>query len=145
MPVITDSPITLNTEYLSTFSLAAQQNAYPLFHSIRLNYSAFNPQPTEEPAPLRKLVIRLTSTPDFFTPEEWLVDEITPSQSITLQQRPLNIPLDLLFKLTEEMKLVVTFTISSTEAPFNVYLKKEILITVLPANFWGGESRQLHL
>ncbi len=141
-PVITNSPITLYVDYLSNFSLAAQQNAYPLFRSIRLNYPTPDTDPTEDLKPICKLILKLSTAPDLFALEEWPIDEIRPGQAITIQQRPLNIPHNILFELTEEMKLVVTLTVSSAETPDTIYLRKEIIITVLPANFWGGESRQ---
>jgi very-short-patch-repair endonuclease len=142
LSVIKESPITLQVDHISTFSLAAQQNSYPLFRNIRLNYPAIDGEFTEDLVPLRNLVITLTTASDLFTPEEWPVDEIRSGQTITLQQRPLNIPHKILFELTEEMQLGVVLTVTTSYDPDIVYLRKNISITVLPANFWGGESRQ---
>ena len=141
-PVITNSLIKLDVDYLSTFSLAAEQNAYQLFRSIRLSYYTPDTEPTEYLNPICNLVVKLSTVSDFFALEEWRIDEIRPGQAITLQKRPLNIPHNKLFKLTEEMKLAVTLTVSSAEVPDTTYLKEERIITVLPANYWGGETRQ---
>ncbi len=143
-PIITESPVALYIEHLSTFSLAAQQNAYPLFRSLRL-YRVPDSDLPHDLIPLRDLVVRLTVVPQFFTPEEWPVDEINPGQTISLQQRPLNIPHNILFDLTEEITLAATLTVCSSDDPNVVYWRKDISITVLPANYWGGESRQPEL
>lgn len=144
-PVITESQLTLNAEHLSTFSLAAQQNAYPLFRSLRLHYQVSDDDAPQDLSPLRDFIVRLTAKPEFFVAEEWFVDEINPGQTISLQQRPLSIPHNVLFELTEEITLTVTLTVYPSNEPNAVYWRKDILITVLPANYWGGESRQPEL
>ncbi|XZZ31021.1 hypothetical protein ACJJIO_19840 [Microbulbifer sp. TRSA005] len=98
--------VQLKIDHLSTFSLAAQQNAYPIFRSISL-YAPTAPEEPVENAPialLKNLVVTLRSDPEIFAPEEWSIDEIRPGQAISLQKRPLNVPHDLLFNLTEELK-----------------------------------------
>ena len=134
----------LEIDYNTTFSLAAQQNAYPLFRSIRLYYQSDNDIP-QSLSPLRDLVVRLTVEPEFFAVEEWLVNEINPGQIVSLQKRPLSIPHNILFELTEEIKLTGTLTVCPSGNPDVVYWKKDISITVLPANYWGGEDRQPEL
>jgi len=142
LSVIKGSPITLQVDHISTFSLAAQQNSYPLFHSIRLSYPMLDNATSEDLVPLRKLVVTLKTASNLFEPEEWPIDEIRPGQTVTLQQRPLNLPHNTLFELTEEMKLGVVLSVCDETNFDNVYLRKDILITVLPASYWGGESRQ---
>ena len=140
-------------EFSSTFSLAAQQNAYPLFRSIRLHYDVSNDSAddntVEEIPPLRNLVVRLTAESEVFATEEWIIDEINPNQTVSLPEKNLNIPYDFLSKLTEERRLVATLTVSpandSINNSDNVYLKEEKIITILPENYWGGESRQPEL
>lgn len=132
----------LKADNLSTFSLAAQQNAYPLFRNLSLHYPSLGGELSENQRPLSQLVVKLTSEPELFSREEWPIDEIRPGQVISLQQRPLNIPYDVLFNLTEEMRVSITLTTYSLDDPDNVLATKEISIAVLPANFWGGESRQ---
>ena len=144
-PVITESPVALYVEHLSTFSLAAQQNAYPLFRSLRLHYQVSDNDIPQDLNPLRDLVVRLTAAPEFFAAEEWPVDEINPGQTISLQQRPLSIPHNILFELTEEITLTGTLTVFPSDNPDVVYWRKDISITVLPANYWGGENRQPEL
>ncbi len=96
-------------------------------------------------SPLRDLVVRLTAVPEFFAAEEWPVDEINPGQTISLQQRPLSIPHNVLFELTEEITLTGRLTVCPSDDPNVVYWRKDISIAVLPANYWGGESRQPEL
>lgn len=132
----------LKVDHISTFSLAAQQNAYPLFRTIYLNYPVLNGDLPETQAPLKNLVVKLSSEPEIFAQEEWPVDEIQPGQAISLQKRPLNVPHDFLFNLTEALKVSVTLSVSSIDNPEAHLTTEEVSIDVLPANFWGGESRQ---
>ncbi len=134
--------IQLKVDHISTFSLAAQQNAYPLFRRICLHYPVLHGDLPETQLPLKNLVIKLSSEPEIFAPEEWPVDEIRPGQTISLQKRPLNTPNDFLFKLTEELKISITLSVSSIDNPEEHLTTEEVSIDVLPANFWGGESRQ---
>ncbi len=137
-----EQKLKIKAEHLSTFSLAAQQNAYPLFRNLSLHYTTLESDLAEDHGPLRQLVVKLTSEPELFSSEEWPIDEIRSGQVISLQQRPLSIPHDVLFNLTEEMRVSVILTAYYLDDPENVLTTKMISIAVLPANFWGGESRQ---
>lgn len=137
-----EQQLKIKVEHLSTFSLAAQQNAYPLFRNLSLHYPTLDSDSSQELGPLRRLVVKLTSGSELFSPEEWSIDEIRPGQAISLQKRPLNIPHNVLFNLTEEMRVSITLTAYSLDDPENVLVTNDISIAVLPANFWGGESRQ---
>ena len=132
----------VNAEHLSTFSLAAQQNAYPLFRNLSLHYSTLDSDSSEDHEPLRQLVVKLTSEPELFSSQEWPIDEIRAGQVISLQQRDLNIPHSVLFNLTEEMRVSISLTAYSIDEPENLLTKKTISVAVLPADFWGGETRQ---
>tara|TARA_R110001592_G_scaffold260282_1_gene524769 strand:+ start:94311 stop:100136 length:5826 start_codon:yes stop_codon:yes gene_type:complete len=132
----------IKAEHLPTFSLAAQQNAYPLFRSLSLHYPFLDNELSETQRPLSRLVVKLASDPEIFFPEEWPIDEIRPGQVISLQLRPLNVPHDLLFNLTEEIKVSIILKVYSLDDPEEVLAARDISIAVLPANFWGGESRQ---
>lgn len=135
----------IKADNLSTFSLAAQQNSYPLFRDLSLHYPTIEGELSYDQRPLSQLVIKLTSEPELFSPEEWPIDEIRPGQVISLQKRPLSIPHNTLFNLTEEMITSISLTVYFVDAPENVLTTKKIQISVLPANFWGGESRQPEL
>jgi very-short-patch-repair endonuclease len=137
-----EAQLNINSEHLHTFSLAAQQNAYPLFRSLSLHYPILGNELLETKRPLSRLVVKLSSDPEIFSPEEWPIDEIRPGQTISLQQRPLNVPHDHLFNLTEEIKVSIILKVCSLDEPEEVLTTKDISIAVLPANFWGGESRQ---
>lgn len=110
--------------------------------NLSLHYPALDSQLSKDNKPVRKLVVKLISEPGFFSPEEWQIDEIRSGQIISLQQRPLNIPHDVLFHLTEEMRVSITLTAYSLDDPDKILSKNIISVSVLPANFWGGESRQ---
>ncbi|MFA0792314.1 DUF4011 domain-containing protein [Microbulbifer echini] len=136
--------VQLKIDHLSTLSLAAQQNAYPIFRSISLYAPTAPEEPVENApiAPLKNLVVTLRSDPEIFVPEEWSIDEIHPGQAISLQKRPLNVPHDLLFNLTEEMKVSVSLSVNLRDNTDEALTTSGFTIDVLPANFWGGESRQ---
>ena len=133
----------IKADYLSTFSLAAQQNAYPLFRNLSLHYppSVENEQSPEN-KPLNQLIVKVTSDPEIFSPDEWHIDEIRSGQVITLPQKPLKTSHNLLSNLTEEMQISITLSVSTLDEPNIVLATKEISLAVLPADFWGGESRQ---
>lgn len=141
---ITVPKLEVQAEHLSTFSLAAQQNAYRLFRNLSLHYP-LDTESLEAQNPLRQLVVKLTSDPEIFATEEWDIDEIRPGQSVSLRQQPLDISYDFLSTLTEEVRTLITLTVCALDEPDNVFATKEISVAVLPANFWGGESRQPEL
>lgn len=137
-----ESKLKLKSEHLSTFSLAAQQNAYPLFRNLSLHYPILGDESLEHQGPLKHLFVKLSADPEIFSTEEWSIDEIRPGQGISLQQRPLKVSHDFLFNLTEEIKVSITIAVCSLNEPKIPLTTKDISIAVLPANFWGGESRQ---
>ncbi len=134
--------LSLRVDHLATFSLAAQQNAYPLFKNIGLQYPLLDCELPQKQKPFRRLAVQLTCSPEIFVPEEWSIDEIRPGQAISLQQRLLNIKDNILFTLTEELTVSITLTVYDVDKPTNILAKRDISVAVLPANFWGGESRQ---
>ncbi len=136
------SELQINSDFLSSFSLAAQQNAYPLLRNLSLHYPDLEDKLPEDCPVFKQLVVELTSDSELFAKEEWPIDEIRRGQVIPLQKKPLNISHDVLFNLTEEMKVLFTIKVYSQESPKNILTSKDITIDVLPANFWGGESRQ---
>ncbi len=142
VPIESKPAVQLNVDHTSTFSLAAQQNAYPLFRTMSLYYPALSSDILNTQPPLKNLIVKLSSEPEIFASEEWLVDEIRPGQGISLQKRPLNVPHDFLFNLTEELKVSIRLSVATADKPEVNIVTEDFLIDVLPANFWGGESRQ---
>lgn len=137
-----ESILKINSEHSSTFSLAAQQNAYPLFRYINLYYPEVNSDNNKSQRTLKGIVVQLTSYSGLLQTEEWSVDEISPGQVIQLQKRSLNLQHNILLNLTEEMKTLLRLRVYSLSDPENTLAKEDISIDVLPANYWGGESRQ---
>ena len=133
----------ISADHLSTFSLAAQQNAYPLFRNLSLLYKGGHSDDSSPfPPALKNIVVKLRSEPEIFSSEEWPVDDIRPGQLLSLQKRPLQASHDILFGLTEETRVTISITVVSTDDPETTYAEKTTTVAVLPANFWGGESRQ---
>ena len=129
----------------TTFSLAAQQNSFPLFRNLSIQYLKSDSDLLERQTAYRAIDVKLISDPELFAPEVWPIDEIQPGQSISLQRRPFSIPHDVLFNLTEEMLVTVTLKAYFHDDPKKILTTKEFVISVLPANFWGGETRQPEL
>ena len=134
----------LNFSVASTFSLAAQQNAYPLLRRLLISAS----ENLENTGSMRfsDLRVRLTSNPIFFEPEEWLIDRLESGQSTKLQDRPLKPDFDKLNGLTEEMKVQLIFSVSYIDSEGRTKeLTSNHEVSFLPADYWGGESRQPEL
>jgi len=134
----------LNFSVASTFSLAAQQNAYPLLR--RLLISASDNLENSYSMRFSDLKVRLTSNPIFFEPEEWLIDRLESGQSTKLQDRPLKPHFEKLNGLTEEMKVQLIFSVSYIDIEGRTKeLTSNHEVSFLPADYWGGESRQPEL
>lgn len=134
----------LNSELASTFSLAAQQNAYPLLK--RMFISAPAAVEGESSKPVTDIRVRLTSEPIFFEPEKWLIDRLEAGQSTKLQDRSLKPHFDKLSGLTEEMLVQLTFAVSYIDSDGQAReLSSHHEVSFLPADYWGGESRQAEL
>ena len=132
----------LKYECLTVYSLAAQQNDYRLFTDIKLHYLE---NQEDEISNLRNLTVKLECEDDRFESETWEISQIRPGQFVKLQDRVLPLPHNFLFNLSDEVRLNFIFTVLDQEESQNPLLTKNERITILPANFWGGESRQPEL
>lgn len=144
----------IHAELAKTFSLAAQQNAYPLVKRILLSVTAPSQSAESDSAQVepsatgsvRDIRVRLTTEPELIDPEEWLVDRLDAGQSTKLQERPLRPQHDKLLGLTEELLVRVTIAVSFVDLDG---ASSEVIghwdASVLPADYWGGESRQPEL
>jgi hypothetical protein len=76
--------LSIDADLASAFSLAAQQNSYPLLKRCQLIA-----QDTDDnlPSYARNIIISLSSEPEFFAPEDWKFDRLDRGQSIRLQER----------------------------------------------------------
>lgn len=134
----------LNNEIASSFSLAAQQNSYPLLKRVLI--TAPVALEGESSKTVTNIRVRLTSEPEFFEPEEWLIDRLESGQSTRLQDRPLKPYYDKLSSLTEEMLVQLTFAVSYIDDEAQTQeLTSHKQVSFLPADYWGGESRQAEL
>ena len=141
--VVVTKPINIIADVQGSFSFAAQQNAYPLINSLRLEYSASNDVgdvEQETPKELKNIRVVLSAIDGWVAEEEWLVDILNAGQILSLPKRDLTLPFDKLFGLTEEITLLLRFTIFSDDGTELSSTTKSI--SVLPVDYWGGESRQ---
>lgn len=138
--------IRLDVDSLGTFSLAAQQNAYPIIQSLRLEHE--EPEAaedadhlqTEKPPLLKGLKVVLKPINNWLKGDEWLIDELASGRSVSLPCKDLKLPFEPLFKLNEEIQLELLFEVHTSTGELLASLTKPL--TVLPANYWGGERRQ---
>lgn len=139
----------IKADIATTFSLAAQHNSYPLVKRIIVS-APFDEEGDHDISPerqtLRNIRVRLTTEPEFIAPEEWLVDQIDVGQSAKLQERPFKPHHKLLADLTEQLSVKLTLAASYDSPNGNrVETENHYEIDVLPADYWGGESRQPEL
>lgn len=128
---------------LPVYSLAAQQNAYRLFTGARLTYLDND---SEEVYPtLRNLSVRLTCDGNMLLPEAWEISQIAPGQHISLQDRMIQFSHEFLMNLTDEVEIRFDLSVVSTDESEEELLSLSETLTILPANFWGGETRQPEL
>lgn len=128
---------------LPVYSLAAQQNSYHLFANIRISY--LEDDEWEQNPVIRNLTVKLECEEGVWLTETWEISQISPGQYISLQDRPLQFSHDYLFNLSDETRLNFTFSIVSSQDPEVPILIQSETLEVLPANFWGGETRQPEL
>lgn len=132
----------------NTFSLAAQQNSYPLVRQILLIAPSAerDSESKIESTTISDIHVQLTSEPEMLLPEEWLIDRLEEGQSTKLQQRPLKPNHTKLSGLTEEMLVQITIVATFTRGDgSNGELIQHSEVKFLPADYWGGESRQAEL
>ncbi|MEH6735024.1 MAG: DUF4011 domain-containing protein [Shewanella sp.] len=132
--------LSLQIDSVKTFSLAAQQNSYPILKSLRVDYTISNSDDEFEDSVLANLKIKLESVEGWLSEIEWLIDEIRPKQQIDLPSVDLKFPLEKLFGLTEQLTLELNFRIYNNVD--EIIATSTIGIDILPANYWGGERRQ---
>ncbi|WP_282115452.1 hypothetical protein [Pseudoalteromonas arctica] len=101
--------IQLEIDVISTFSLAAQQNAYSVIRNIQV----FVPENNQ--SIYRDLKLKLCGIDGWLGKVEWLIDEVTSGQSVRLPIKELKFPFETLFGLTEEMVLQLDFELIDSE------------------------------
>ncbi|WBA10111.1 DUF4011 domain-containing protein [Salinivibrio kushneri] len=136
--------LSIHTEVAPTFSLAAQQNAYPLLKRVLVTCPEDAGNTVAKH--VRDIRVKLICEPQFVEPEEWLIDRLESGQSIKLQDRPLKPHYEKLAGLTEEVVVRLMFSVSYVDAAGTTQeLCTNHQVNVLPADYWGGESRQAEL
>ncbi len=128
---------------LPVYSLAAQQNAYRLFADASVHYRLGDEK--EELPTLRNLTVRLSSPDDLLETQVWEIGQLAPGQTVRLQERAIAFSHRYLFALSDETPLTFTFTVTGPDDDSDPLFVRSDVITVLPANFWGGEKRQPEL
>lgn len=137
------SRLRLSFRDFPVYSLAAQQNAYRLFSNARLIYA--EDTEGEQSPTLHDVKVRLVPQIDALKPEEWEISAIAPGQYISLQERTLRFSHEFLLGFSDEKTVYLDITVTTVEAPDTPLIAESAELTILPANFWGGETRQPEL
>ena len=105
---ISQTKIDIQVENTSTFSLAAQQNAYPVLKSIRISFPKDDEQ---ELTSFNSLTVKLKAIDGWVEEEIWYIDRLEPGQSISLKIKELRFPFEKLFGITEEVSHDLSFIV----------------------------------
>lgn len=133
--------LTLSYTRATTYSLAAQHNSRMLFSNLKLEYLKDEDKGQEV---LREITVKLSVESDLLMEEVWRISQLSPGESIVLQERKLRLDTDYLFRLSDPSTLKFTFVVGHAGRAEAEDQLTEI-VEVLPANFWGGESRESEL
>ena len=136
--------LSLTCDVAKNFSLAAQQNAYPLFKSIVLHAGETDPGAASTVA--REIKVTLTTDPEIIAPETWFIDRLDSAQSTKLQERPLKPEHSMLVGLTEEQLVTIRLSCCYLDQQGQEQgFQNDVETRVLPSDYWGGESQQAEL
>lgn len=143
--------ISVQADCLTTLSLAAFQNDYPIVRSIAITY----PEPTktettngqshtEQTLPIyRNCILTLQSNPEWISQKKWSIDELSSGQTLYLNDKALELATDKLYSLNDISKLTLTFHLTTSQGSDTTLLAQhQVVIDCLPADYWGGEQRQ---
>ena len=136
----------LNLVTAEVFTLAADQNAYPLFRELVIEAIPSDDGANDITATVAKnIAVKLSSDPEFFEAHEWHVDQVGVGESIHLQKTPLKIYHQKLAGLTEEISVAFLFSVTYELDGAEQHFQQSANIQFLPKDYWGGERRQQDL
>ena len=119
----------IRAEVAGRYSVAAQQNQFPLITQLQLT--------NDREEAFEDLEVCVRFNPPLIEQNVWTISEIGSKQSIDLHGGNLRLPASTLLELTERSVLDVVFEVSHNE---NILAKHLCKTELLPYNHWGGES-----
>ena len=125
----------IHFEVAGLYSLAFQQNQYPLITALSLALS-------EDEEPLRDIQVSLKSDPPFFENALWHLDYLAPGEKVDLQLKSIRPSFQALDELTDQIVTNLTLTASSAEIELD---RQDFETVLLPKNHWAGESQMPEL
>ena len=117
------------------YSLAFQQNQYPLVTSLTLTLD-------ESDEAQRDIKITLTSDPQFFEDVVWQIDYLEPGQRIDLQLKSVRPSIQALDELSDQIRTNLALTAMADGEQLD---RRDFETTMLPKNHWAGESNMAEL
>ena len=119
----------IRAEVAGRYSVAAQQNQFPLITQLQLT--------NDREEAFEDLEVCVRFNPPLIEQNVWTISEIGSKQSIDLHGGNLRLPASTLLELSERSVLDVVFEVSHNE---NILAKHLCKTELLPYNHWGGES-----
>ncbi|WP_289027750.1 DUF4011 domain-containing protein [uncultured Paraglaciecola sp.] len=133
---------TLVADVAPVYSLAFQQNQYPLITSLEINAIDNRDISEDEHKFYRDMKVELTAENNVFSALIWHIDSIKAGHTQLLPKQLPKLSYEYLDKLTEQISINLTFKIFLDDE----LVKTEIIsVDILPKNFWGGEERMAEL
>ena len=108
-PACLERKFDLRFDVVTTYSLAAQRNAYPLFSNMALHLEA--DELDEKDKAVNGLQIALECDNTSIPPVTWEIASLAPGQYVRLQDKPVEIPDEYLFALSDEVSLNFEFVL----------------------------------
>jgi len=125
----------INFEVAQLYSLAFQQNHFPLITSLSLSLA-------EDEEPLQDIQILLKSDPPFFDDVIWQLDYLAPGEKIDLQLKSVRPSIQALDELTDQIVTNLRLIASVGDHELD---RCDFETKLLPKNHWAGESNMPEL
>ncbi len=129
------SKCVINFQASTFYSLAFQQNQYPLITSLILSLDS-------ESEELHDIKISLTCDPVFFDEVIWQLDYLTPGQEVKLQLQGVKASVQALYELTD--KIITNLRLVASVEGQEIH-SCDFETTMLPKNYWAGEANMPEL
>ena len=112
------------------YSLAFQQNQYPLISELALSLD-------DDEEQISDIQISLSCDPVFFEEQIWHLDHIAPGEKVNLQLQAVRVSIKELEELTDKITVNLKLVASAGD---KILDQKDFETVILPKNHWAGEN-----
>lgn len=120
--------VTIHCETLAKLNFACHQNAFAFLRELRIENN-------DQERRLDEVFVNLSSDPSFLKPKSWRLERITPSGSISIKDRDVELDGGFLLSLADAMRGTFTITV---EKDGSVLAEEVKPVELLAYNEWGG-------